>query len=132
LSMSVDPEFELEDPAARQRLIDEARNFLQPKEVALSREDLLRAAQTLRKVFPYNFEAWRLHADILLNAIRQLETRQLQTDPGFTLLAVPLKEDKLRDAAESALRECAHLADSNEKRFALIDEANRVRRETWF
>jgi hypothetical protein len=53
-------------------------------------------------------------------------------DPEVALLSVALREDDLRDAAESALRQCARYADSEEKLIATIDEANRVRRITWF
>lgn len=81
---------------------------------------------------PYNFEAWRLQADLLLNALHQLETRNLLPDPAFTLMAVPLRANDLRDAAEAALRQCARYADSEEKMIAIVDEANQVRRLTWF
>ncbi|MBX9694987.1 MAG: hypothetical protein K2Z81_21560, partial [Cyanobacteria bacterium] len=117
---------------ARQAMIQSIRKLLQPKAELMSRQDLHRAARELKDVFPYNFDAWRLHADILLHAIEQLHTRNLQPDENFTLLTIPLREDDLRDAAEEALRQCAHYADSDEKRIQLIDEANRVRKLTWF
>jgi Protein kinase G tetratricopeptide repeat len=97
-----------------------------------TKEQLLGAASQLQNVVPYNYEAWRLHADLLLNALKQLETRHLMPDPEVALLSVALREDDLRDAAESALRQCARYADSEEKLIATIDEANRVRRITWF
>lgn len=73
-----------------------------------------------------------MHADLLLQAIAALGTRQLEPDETCTLFVTPLREEQLRDAAELALRQCAHFADSSEKRIALIDEANSVRRTTWF
>lgn len=112
-------------------VLSEIRALLSPQEVAPSREDLAKAAEGLKTVFPYNYEAWRLHADLIIKALHQLETRQLQTDAGFTIMAIPLREDDLRDAAEIALRQCAHFADSHEKMVAAIDEANRVRKLTW-
>lgn len=122
----------LEDTAAYRNIIETVRSMLEPREVAPSREDLYLASRALRHVMPYNFDAWRLHADLLLTAIHQLETRQLQPDPNFTLMAIPLREDDLRDAAEQALRECAHFADNDKLKIKLIDEANSVRRLTWF
>jgi hypothetical protein len=119
------------DDAERLDIFKKVRGLLEPREVAPSRQGLLSAAHQLKKVFPYNYDAWRLHADLLMSAINQLETRQLQPDASFTLFTIPLREDDLRDAAEAALRECAHFADSDEKRIALIDQANRVRRLTW-
>lgn len=122
----------LEDTAAYRNIIVTVREILEPREVAPTREDLYHASRALRHVMPYNFDAWRLHADLLLTAIRQLETRQLQPDPNFTLMAIPLREDDLRDAAEQALRQCAHFADNEQQKIELIDEANSVRRLTWF
>jgi hypothetical protein len=116
----------------RQSVFSSVREILQAKEVSPSREELSKAAQALKTVVPYNYEAWRLHADLLLNALRQIEKRQLQPDSSFTILAIPLREDDLREAAEESLRECAHYADSLEKRIALVDEANSIRRLTWF
>ncbi len=121
-----------DDLLARQAMIQSIRRLLEPKAELLSREDLHRAARELKEVIPYNYDAWRLHADILIHALEQLETRNLQPDENFTLLTIPLRENDLRDAAEVALRQCAHYADSEEKRINLIDEANRVRRLTWF
>lgn len=123
---------ECEDADQRQAVINSVRSLLQPKEIAASREDLSQASKQLRTVTPYNYDAWRLHADLLLNALRRLETREMQPDASFTLLAIPLRENDLRDAAEAALRQCAIFADNNETAFALIDEANCVRRKTWF
>ncbi len=56
----------------------------------------------------------------------------MQADPSFTLLAIPLTENDLRDAAEAALRQCAIFAPSDERAVTLVDEANCVRRQTWF
>jgi len=120
------------DYESRQDVISSVQSILRPKGEFLSRAELLQASKQLRKVMPYNFEAWRLHADILLNALRQLETRQLMPDESFQILATPLREDDIRDAAEAALRECAHFAPNEARRIALIDEANSVRRLTWF
>ncbi len=124
---------EYDEPIApTQRVIESLKQLLTPGEIAPSKEDLARAANMLTKVAPYNYDAWRLHSDLLLNALSQLETRHLQPDASFTILAIPLRENDLRDAAEDALRQCAHFADSAEKRIALVDEANHVRRKTWF
>lgn len=118
--------------SARQSVLDSLRALLKEKEASPSRDDLAQAAQMLTSVVPYNYDAWRLHANLLLNALRQLQTRQIQPDATFTLLTIPLREDAIRDAAEAALRQCAHYADSAEKRIHFIDEANRIRQTTWF
>ncbi len=115
-----------------QDVISSVQSILKPKGEFLSRAELLEASKQLKKVMPYNFEAWRLHADILLNALRQLETRQLLPDDSFQILAIPLRENDIRDAAESALRQCAHFAPNEHQRIRLVDEANSVRRITLF
>jgi serine/threonine-protein kinase PknG len=117
---------------ARAAVMQAVRTVLLGQEGLPSREDLQNASRELKQVAPYNYEAWRLHADLLLNALQQLETRQIQPDVNFKLLAVALREDDLREAAEAALRQCASYADSAEKHTALVDEANRIRRLTWF
>lgn len=96
------------------------------------REELQRVSDTLASVVPNSFEAWKVQADLWLAAIRQLESRHISQDAEMQLMGVPLVENELRDAAESALRQCAHFAPSVEERIALIDEANRVRKMTWF
>ncbi len=116
----------------RQTSIKRIRDLLQPAEVSLDRGLLSQAANELKSVFPYNYDSWRLQADLLMKALHQLETRQLQADATFTLMAIPLREGDLRDAAEVALRQCAHFADSHDKMISAIDEANHVRRKTWF
>lgn len=121
-----------ENIVTQEAIVGLVRTLLEPTELAPGKEDLRKASNKLKEVVPYNYDAWRLQADLLLNAIHQLETRQLQPDAKFTLLAIPLREDDLRDAAESALRQCARFASSAEKRIKLIDEANRTRRVTWF
>jgi hypothetical protein len=117
---------------ARQEVLDSLRSLLKEKEASPSKDDLAQAAKLLTSVVPYNYDAWRLHANLLLNALRQLQTRQIQPDATFTLLTVPLREQDIADAAEAALRQCAHYADSAEKRIHFVDEANRIRRTTWF
>jgi hypothetical protein len=118
--------------ATKEETIAAVRKVLQFKEISPTKEDLLKAADTLKTVVPYNFDAWRVHADLLLNALNQLRNRTLKPDPSFSILAIPLRENDLRDAAENALRQCAHFANIEENKIALVDEANKVRRLTWF
>jgi len=101
-------------------------------ETERSTDDLLRASEELKTIVPDNYDAWRAQADLWLAAVHQLETRQIQSDDSVILMGVPLVEDRLRDAAEEALRQCAHFAPTVEIRVSLIDEANKVRRATWF
>lgn len=101
-------------------------------EVERSKEDLVRAADMLKTIVLDNYEAWRAQADLWTAAIRQLETRELSADDSVTLMGVPLREADLRDAAEEALRQCAHFAPTIERRIELVDEANSVRRTSWF
>ena len=122
----------LENLSSRDEVLTSLRQLLTLRETLPTKEELKEAADRLSLVAPYNFHAWRLHADLLLNALNQLLTRQLEADTDFKILTIPLREDDLRDAAEAALRQCAHFADSAEKRILIVDEANSVRRETWF
>ncbi len=96
------------------------------------KDELVKVSETLTTVVPDKFEAWRAQADLWLAAIHQLEKRQLAPDDNVELMGVPLRENELRDAAEEALRQCAHFATTAEERIALIDEANNVRRMSWF
>lgn len=116
----------------RRKCVDTVRELLRPTGAVPTREDLHATAEHLKSLVPYNYEAWRLHADLLLKALRLLETREMQPDSSFKILAVAFREDDLRDAAESALRQCAHYADNDELAASLVDEANRVRKITWF
>jgi hypothetical protein len=97
-----------------------------------NKEDLERRAIALEKTVPDDFHSWRSQADLLLSAIRQLEIRQILPDESVKLIGVPLRESALRDAAENALRNCAHFAQTFDERVTLIDEANRIRATTWF
>ncbi len=98
----------------------------------LAKDELLKAAESLKNVVPNKFEAWRAYSTLWLAAISQLERRIIGPDEKLILLGVPLKENLLRDAAEKALRQCAHHASSSKQKIALIDEANKIRRVTWF
>jgi hypothetical protein len=102
------------------------------KDQLTGKDELLRVSETLSTVVPDKFEAWRAQADLWLTAIHQLELRQLLPDDNVSLMGVPLRENELRDATEEALRQCAHFANTVEERIALIDEANKVRRMSWF
>ncbi|MBU6451599.1 MAG: hypothetical protein KGS72_07470 [Cyanobacteria bacterium REEB67] len=101
-------------------------------ETPACKADLLTAAAKFESMVPDDFVSWRLQADLLFTAIRQLETRQMEPDETVTLIGIPLTEHNLRHACEKALRNCAHFAPAYEDRVALIDEANRVRQRTWF
>lgn len=96
------------------------------------KDELLKASETLAAVVPNSYEAWKAQADLWLAAIKQLESRHTTPDAELKLMGIPLIENNLRDAAESALRQCAHFAPSVEERISLIDEANKVRKMTWF
>jgi hypothetical protein len=75
---------------------------------------------------------WRSRANQLVAAIRQLERRELEVDMNSNILGVPIAEKPLRQAAEEALRHCAHFAPSLDERICLVDEANSIREKTWF
>lgn len=97
-----------------------------------TKDDLLRASEKFESMVPDDFGSWRLQADLLLSALKQLQKRQIEADQTTTIMGVPLTEVNLRHACEKALRNCAHFAQTFEDRVALIDEANRVRQTTWF
>ena len=94
--------------------------------------DLLDRAKNLIQIAPNSYEAWRVQAELLVTAIRRLEKREMAPDPNLRLFGVPIAEQALRDAAEQALRHCAHFANTFDDKISLIDEANSVRRKTWF
>ena len=75
---------------------------------------------------------WRSRANQLIAAIRQLERRELEIDLNSNILGVPIAEKPLRQAAEQALRHCAHFAPTFDERISLVDEANSIREKTWF
>jgi hypothetical protein len=101
-------------------------------ETPTTKDELLRASQKFESMVPDDFASWRLQANLFLSAIKQLQTRQMESDETVTLMGVPLTEVNLRHACEKALRNCAHFAQAFEDRVALIDEANKVRQVTWF
>ena len=115
-----------------QVITDQVRALLGTEAPEASNDDLFAAAKSLEAVVLDNYQAWRAQADVLLAALRKLETRQIEPDETIKVLGVVLRENDLRDAAEAALRNCAHFAESVEQHIGLIDEANRVRRTTWF
>ena len=117
------PEVQLQSISAKLKSLSDTQ---------IAKNDLLQAAESLTTVVPDRFEAWRAQADLWLTAIRQLETRQVSPDDNVYLMGVPLREAELRDAAEDALRQCAHHAPTADQRIALIDEANSIRKMTWF
>lgn len=96
------------------------------------KQELMNLSISLERIVPDKYDAWRAQADLWLTALHELETRQLSADASVLLMGVPLLEAPLRDAAEGALRHCAHFALTREERIALIDEANQVRNTTWF
>jgi Protein kinase G tetratricopeptide repeat len=97
-----------------------------------STDDLLHKSQKLMAMVPDDYQAWRMQADLFLQAINRLETREIEPDESIKLMHVPLRESALREAAEEALRNCAHFAQTFDERVELIDQANRIRRTTWF
>jgi len=101
-------------------------------QVEAATNELLTKSAKLEALVPDDYEAWRMQADLFLAALARLETREIAPDESVKLMHVPLRESALRDAAEEALRNCAHFAQNFEERVALIDEANRMRRTTWF
>jgi Protein kinase G tetratricopeptide repeat len=122
---------------ANQQLVTKSMRVLlqskdQLKELTASKEELLAVSSSLEEIVADDYSAWRAQTDLLLTAIRQLETRQIEPDESVKILGIPLRESALRDTAEEALRNCAHFADTAEERTALIDEANRIRNTTWF
>lgn len=97
-----------------------------------AKDEILNASASLESIIPDNYESWKAQAGVFLAALQQLETRQLVQDSSIKLMGVPLLEGTLRDAAETALRHCAHFSPTLDERISLIDKANSVRRTTWF
>lgn len=104
----------------------------EPEPSALLIESLLKTAEKIESEVLDDFTDWKKKSDLFLLAIKQLETRQIENTESANLLGVPIIEPKLRDAAEAALRNCAHFAESFEERVKFVDEANKIRNVTWF
>ncbi len=97
----------------------------------LTEDKMFEAARALQTVVADDYQTWRAQADLLVACLKKLETRDIQPDESIKVIGVPLLEKPLRDAAEAALRNCAHFAESLGENIRLVDEANRVRRTTW-
>ena len=95
------------------------------------KEAFLQAAEALKTIALDNYIALRLQADLMMAALRQIESGSLPFDQNITLLDVPLLENELRNNLESTLRQCARFAPTDDDRISLIDEANKIRRYTW-
>ncbi len=106
--------------------------LLQHHSTAPGRDDIVQAATVLNNLALDNFKALKLQSNLLLTALRQLESGVLKADRNTRILAISLTQDDVREALESTLRKCARLAQTEEQRIELIDEANRVRRLTLF
>jgi hypothetical protein len=118
-------------PSKRQTVTQSMQQILD-SDTPVCKADLVSAAAKFESMVPDDFASWRLQADLLITAIKQLETRQMEPDETVTLIGIPLTEVNLRHACEKALRNCAHFAPAYEDRVGLIDEANRLRQRTWF
>src|ERR1700679_3313201 len=111
---TVDPEPSLVDPAA------------------LLIATLTKTAEHIKPEAGDDYIEWRKKSELFLLAIGHLEKRELESREDISLLGIPFSDAKLRDAAETALRNCAHFAQSFEERIAFVDSANRVRNVSWF
>jgi hypothetical protein len=105
------------------------RALLEPAATESTSDELIKAASSLAEVVS---DDWHKKADLLVAAIHRLQTKEIAPDQTIKLLGVPLQENKLRDAAEAAFRNCADFAETDVDRIALIDAANEIRRQTWF
>jgi Protein kinase G tetratricopeptide repeat len=99
---------------------------------ALLVASLIKTAEDIKAEAADDYTEWRKKSELFLLAIGHLEKRELEGREDVTLLGIPFFEAKLREAAETALRNCAHFAQSFEERIAFVDSANRVRNVTWF
>jgi serine/threonine-protein kinase PknG len=113
-------------------VVGAVQTLLHPEPAEPNMQDFLHAAEALQSIAADNYLALKLQADLLLSALRQLEAGTLPKDGSLTLMSVPLVENDLRDRLETTLRQCARFADTESEREKLVDDANRVRRFTWF
>ena len=72
-----------------------------------------------------------LVAELLLSALRLLDSEALDEAPDARLAGYPLTDYDMRLGLESTYRSLARVADGPEDRIGLIDWANRVRPRTW-
>ncbi len=94
--------------------------------------ELLERAESVPDQAPNSYTTWRTRADILITTIRKLERREIEADSNIKVFGVPILERDLRDAAEKALRHCAHFANTFDERISLVDAANEIRNISWF
>ena len=95
-------------------------------------QGILQCAEAMQDQSPNSYTSWRSRADVLVSTIRKLEKREISPDSNIKIFAVPLVETELRDAAEKALRHCAHFANTFDERISLVDAANDIRNISWF
>ncbi len=107
-----------------------ARVLSQAKPTLPTQEELVQAAQTLQLLTVDTYELHYLSAQVLIEAIKQLELKQLKANPTIQMLGQPLEPNSLRFGAEKALRLCARYAKTKEQRISLIDRANQIRPRT--
>jgi serine/threonine-protein kinase PknG len=93
-------------------------------------DHLRQAAKTIEQMTVEGLDRGRLRGQVLRTTLSLLQKKVISPDQKIIILGQGLEETKIRDGLEKVLRDMAHLSDGND-RIRLVDEANRVRSQTW-
>jgi len=92
--------------------------------------ELARALEDLDRLPISSLSKAKLQLDVMKTALTTVTTPGVPPAPTLTIGGHPATEPGLRDGAEQACRDLARLTVEPAARFALVDEANRLRRWT--
>jgi len=92
--------------------------------------ELCEAAAVVESLGPDAPEAARLRAEVLGQALSQLEAKALIADPQRLVFGTPLTERPVRFGLEKSLRQLARNEPDRARQVELVDRANRVRPRT--
>ena len=92
--------------------------------------ELARSLDELERVPISSTAKARLQLDVMKTALTTVTAPGAPAVPTLTIGGYPATEPGLRDGVERACRDLAHLTPEPAARFALVDEANRLRRWT--
>ena len=106
------------------------RALVHTEPTAPGEQQLIQASQTLQKLALDTFDLHYLSAQLLLAAVRQVESKAIPANNTAQILGQEMRANSLRYGVERELRACAHLAKTQSEKIALIDEANRERPQT--
>jgi serine/threonine-protein kinase PknG len=109
-----------------------ARLLLQPREGRpLDLDELVDVSETLESLRLDRELRDDLRREVLVAALALLTEHGFEEDPTVSLAGASFTEFELRRHLERTYRSLAALAETSDRRFRLVDEANDVRPRTW-